>query len=79
MTPIPIRLLIQGPQPGKIVTFPMILLGPHLIRPVLVIVPLMIIIVPGVVVSSVVCSIVLLVGPLAVPAVVLSLHSSRNC
>ena len=75
MAPVPVGLLIPGLQSEKIVTFPMSLLRPHLIRPVLMIIPLMIIIMLGIVVSS----IVLLVGPLVVPAVVLGLHCRRIC
>jgi hypothetical protein len=79
MAPIPIRLLIRGPQSVKIITFPMILLGPHVVCRTLMIVPLMIVMVSSVVVSSVVCSVVSLVGPLVVPAVVLALYCSRSC
>jgi hypothetical protein len=70
MAPIPIGLLISCPQPRKIVVFAMILLRPHPIGAILMIVPLVVIIVPGVMVTPV----VLLFLSLVVAAVALRLH-----
>jgi hypothetical protein len=75
VAPIPIGLLVSLTQPRKIVVFAMILLSPHAIGAVFVVIPLMIIIVAGVVVTP----IVLLFLPLVVAAVALSLNRRRNC
>ena len=74
MAPIPIGLLIPGLESRKIVTFTMILLSPQVIRLVLTIVPVMIIVVFGVVVTPV----VLLIGPLVVAAIALGLQVNRR-
>jgi len=50
--PVPIRLLIVFPKPGKIAIFAMVLFGVNPIRLILMIVPFMIVIVFFVVVTA---------------------------
>jgi hypothetical protein len=73
VAPIPIGLLIPGSEPGKIIVFAVILLDPNTICLILPIVPLVIVIVSGVVISPNV-----LFLPLIVPAVLLGLNHGRQ-
>ena len=52
MAPIPIRLLISGTEPGKIIVLAMIFLSPHAIRLILAIVPCVFVFVSGIAIAA---------------------------
>jgi len=52
VTPIPISLLVAGVEPVKIIVFPVPFLDPHMIGPILMVIPCMFIMMLGVLVTT---------------------------
>ncbi len=56
VAPIPVGLLVSGIEPVKIIVFPVPFLEPHPIGPILMVIPCMLIMMLGVLVTTIVVS-----------------------
>jgi hypothetical protein len=74
VAPIPIGLPVSGPKPIKILVFAMSFREPHAIRPILMVIPNVLVMMPFVLVMKLVFSFL----SSLLPMVVLSLRSARR-
>ncbi len=61
VAPAPVCLLIMFLQPGEVLVLVMVLFGPHPIRPVFVIVPVMFVVMGSIVINTIVVIVVMLI------------------